>query len=359
LADFYIGSQTWDAPGDSSRWLIGFDNLRIDMGSQAHPLVRVGFYVGAKAAIDTLHISGQNPIDPLRRDLSIQINVVEFGGDIDFGGGDLPARSNLSVSYAPSQMVYAYRGTNQYSNDTLPVVDGNRHAPTIVNDSFQLFWLAQGRIPIVEDEYVVKPGLLLGWSTNSGRMHTASEKNDLYRYSDVIPNREYDFGGFYFGAGTGFELLKYADLYAEYSLASMSLNKLGSYYPQTFTKSRTLHHIAFGAATSINKYVDLPLEISPRVAYFISGSTNIVPAAHSRLDPLNVEPRKSKWLFYSPHLFLEGFAQTSGFTIGVDGLALENKLSVSYWMTFLSKKFENQPDPVGGIELGLSAGFSL
>jgi hypothetical protein len=351
-AEAYTGAQEWEN-GDSARVFWGLERLRLDMGSQPHPLVRVGFYVGAKALMDTLN----GPFSPeQRRDLSIQMNIVEFGGDADFGGEDMPVRSNLSLAFSPSRMVYAYRGLGEQSNSPPPAMDRNRHAPAIVNDSVHLFWLAQGRIPIVEDEYVVKPGLLLGWSNNSAKMYNTDEDNSPFSLGNVIDNLKYDLSGFYFGIGSGFELLKYADLHAEYSLASMSL-KLGNSYPQTSTKSRMLHHTAIGVATSIQKYINLPLDISPRIAYFISGSAGIVPAVYPDLFPLNTVSGKSKTYLYSPQLFLEGFARTSGFTVGVDGSALENKLSVSYWMTFLSRKAGDQA--MGGIELGLSAGFSL
>jgi hypothetical protein len=149
--------------------------------------------------------------------------------------------------------------------------------------------------------------------------------------------------------------MKYADLHLEYSLASMSL-ETGSALPDPFVDSRMLHHTSFGASTVVNDYLELPLKIAPRIAYFISGSAGIVEAFHSGVDPINIVPGKSKLDLYQPQKFLEGFERTSGFTFGIDAGIFEDQLSASLWMTFLSKK--SGGDEKKGLELGLSALFS-
>jgi hypothetical protein len=101
----------------------------------------------------------------------------------------------------------------------------------------------------------------------------------------------------------------------------------------------------------------MPVKVSPRIAYFISGSSGIVGSRWSDIEPLNIVSGKSKKGLYSPQDFLTGFERISGFTIGVDGTALEDMLSVSLWATFLSSKINLSSE--SGMEVGLSAGFRL
>ena len=345
-ADGYIGTQEWDK-GDSGRVIMGFEALRLDMGSQVHPWVRIGFFFNLSARIDTLYTPDGN----LREDRSAHMNLPEFGGNVDFGGEDVPVRSNLSFTYAMSRFVYTSKGL---SSTIPPIVDAQGNANTILNDSLRLTWLTQGEIPVAEG-YVVKPAFLFGISSNTGKMHMPHPENDPFQPRRHIDSLNYTLSGTYFGGGAGFRVGRYADLHAEYTAAVMSLNCGKGYRPQPAVKSRTLHHTSFGLSAPLHNYFDMPLSLTPRIAYFISGSAFATGAVHSDLDPLNAYPGKSKWPLYSPQVFLEGFERTSGFTFGIDGSALEDMLSTSFWMTFLSKDTVKK----GGLELGLSVGFTM
>jgi hypothetical protein len=255
------------------------------------------------------------------------------------------------MSYASSYLLYTSKGIPA---GTFPPSDGNGNVNPIAGDSLKFFMMVQGFVP-VNESYIFSPGLLFGHSSSSGREHVPHEDNDNpFKIGNRITGRDYNLSGIHFGIGTGFEADKYANLYAEYSLAAMSL-ECGQAYLPPVTKSRTLHHVSFGASTALQKYLEMPLNITPRISYFISGSAGIVDAVHSDLGPVNIYPGKSKAALYTPSQFLEGFARTSGFTFGIDALALENKLAASFWMTFLSKDTESK----GGLELGVSAGFKL
>jgi hypothetical protein len=326
---------------------MGFERLRLDFGSQVHPLVRLGLFFGATLRLDTLRASHE--------DVAFQTNLPEFGGNIDFGGEDMPVRSNLYASYAFSRYLYRVSGFG----DVPSANPDNNHADAIRNDSLNIFWMAQGRIP-VNDDYTVRPGLLFGYTGNYGGMREpVGENKNPVDMGEAIKGSPYDLTGVWFGIGAGFEALKYADVHVEYTLAAMSLKwgEAGSSYqnyPPAGDRSRTLHNTAFGVSTPLHEYVALPLNITPRIAYFISGSAGIAGARHSSFEPMNVVSGKSKKYLYAPYSFLDGFERTSGFTFGVDGQALEGRLSVSYWMTFLKNTVSKD-----GMEIGLSAGFSL
>jgi hypothetical protein len=347
LFDGYIGGQGWKN-GDSSRAIMGVENLRLDLGSQLHPLVRIGFFVNFAGGIDTLHVPGMD--SEQRSDRAGWVLLPEFGGNIDFGGEDIPVRSVLAVSYALSRFVYTSKPTGLPS---IPQVDSLGNAHTVMNDSLRIAWLAQGEIS-VGGGYVLKPGLLFGISSNAGKMRIPHEENNPLQPGQVVPDAGYRLSGIYLGAGTGFQAREYAGLHIEYTAAMMSLN-CESRDPQNYTKSRNLHHTSFGVSSQLHKYLDMPVNITPRVAYFISGSSRGVGAVHSSLDPLNIVPGKSKQAYYMPQLYLSNFERTSGFTFGIDGSGLDNMLSASFWMTFLSKNTVDR----GGMEMGLSVGFSV
>jgi len=145
----------------------------------------------------------------------------------------------------------------------------------------------------------------------------------------------------------------------EYTLAALSLD-CGFAYPKPAVESRTLHHTAFGVSTNLNKYVDIPIVITPRLAYFISGMSGVgVSQARLSVDPLNVLFTHSKESLYNPQNLLNAFSHLSGFTIGVDGQVLEGQASASVWATFLSDSGLDKVNKGGGLEFGARIGFLL
>jgi len=348
LFDGYYGGQKWENIPDS-RAIMGVERLRLDLGSQVHPLARIGFFVNFAGGIDTLHVPGVNP--ELRADRSGQLLLPEFGGNLDFGGEDFLMRGVLSFSYALSRFVYT---SKPVVNFPPPVLDPFGNAHTVMNDSLRLAYLMQGELPINE-VYILRPSLLFGMSSNKGKMLTPHKDNDILQPGLVVPDSGYKLSGIYIGVGTGFQANKYANLHVEYTAALMSLDCGSRYQPRPAVTSRNLHHTSFGVSTRMHDYLEMPLELTPRIAYFISGSSIGADAVHSNLNPLNIVPGKSKYMQYTPALYLSDFARTSGFTFGFDGRGLDGMLSGSFWMTLLSKSTVNN----GGMELGVSAGFSI
>lgn len=354
MASGYLGWQKWD--GDKlERLIIGFEKLRFDMGSQVHPLVRIGFFVGVSGGLDKVDGTDE-------RDRSGQVNLPEFGGSVDFGGEDAPVRSNAAFSYAFSRLLY----TN----------DMNVHQPAVRNDSMDLFWVSRARVPVGGNGLVLQPGLLLGYTSNVGDLYGPNwdkGNNDLIALGDAVPNTSYGLSGFWFGVGTGFKAMEYADVHVEYAFAAMSLKVDSTYLsyrpepapsvysiPGAIKNSRMLHHTSAGVSTKLNNYVEMPVTVVPRLSYFIAGTVNAVGAARLNVNPLNPTPTRettsnSKYYtrrLYYPQELLDGFAHISGITIGVDASALEESVTASVWTTFLSSK------PKDGYEIGVKLGFN-
>ena len=354
LADGYIGNQKWNND-DNVRTLMGFERLRIDMGSQPHPSIRINLYAGVTARLDTLN---SPPAAQRHEDRSFHMTLPEIGLNINFGGDDMPIQTNLSVEYASARFVYTSKNAGwniPFSNVSVEKGD----APAIVNDSLKLFLMAQGRVPVSEalEEYVIKPGVILGFTSNNGKLRQPDgEDNYPIKLGDNLPDYGYDLTGFHFGAGTRFQASKYAGVHVEYIGSAMSLS-VDSAYGRAAVASRMLHHTSFGVSTHLHDHLTLPLEITKRVAYFISGSAGIIPPRHSNIAPMNIIPGQSKAGLYQADTFLSGFQRTSGFTFGVDGQGLDGLLSTSFWMTFLSTKTASRKN--SGLELGLSVGVSM
>ena len=330
------GYQEWE-DDNRERMIAGLEKLRFDLGSQLHPLVRLGLFIDADVRYEEI-------ADP-HQDRSCQTNLPMFGVNVDVGGEDLLVRGNVDFSYAWSRFVYT--------------VADNDDRPAIRNDSLSLFLTTQGRLsPMSDDKIVLKPGVLVGFTKNSGKQHSAEAGNNYpINIGSDIKNSQYDLTGFWFGAGTGFGALDYVDAHVEYTLAALWLD-CGSFYSAPPVKSRTFHHTAFGVSTNVNKYVEMPIVITPRVAYFILGMAGTVgvPQTHLSLDPLNAA-FISKLSLYDPRNFLNGkFAHLSGFTVGVDGQVLEGQAEASVWATFLSNSLSEKK---GGMEFGARIGFLL
>jgi hypothetical protein len=342
VAEGYMGTQRWENAHDyDTRAHLGLEKLRLDFGSEPHPLIRVNFYIGATLRLDTLFAPQTNPI---HEDRSAQMNLPEIGANINFGGEDVPVNSNLSVLYASSRFVYT-------SKEGIPGrygVDGFGNEYAIMNDSLHLIWMAQGEIPLEELSFL-KPGLLLGFTSNSGKMYQPHVENDPIQLGGVILGHDYSLTGFHFGVGAGLKARHFANLHLEYIGTAWSL-KCGNEHYAPEVPSRVLHHFSVGVSTMLHQHVRLPLDITKRVAFFSSGSSGIIAPRHAPENPINIVPGQSKNYLYGPHTFLSGFERTTGIVFGVDGQAFENKLEPSLWMAFLSNS---------GMELGVSVKLSL
>ncbi|MDR2591363.1 MAG: hypothetical protein LBC59_00965 [Chitinispirillales bacterium] len=334
----FYGDLEWDRYYDwEDRMIGGVERIRFDIGSQVHPLLRLGMFVSGDVRYEKNNVANT--------ERSCQTNLPEVGVNLDVGGEDLPVRGNFDFSYAWSRFVYTALG------------DGDDR-DAIRNDSLSIFLTMLGRFsPMPDDKIVLKPGLLLGFTNNSGEKREPEKGNNYpVNLGNKRDGSEYGLKSFWFGLGAGASIFDYADLHVEYTLTALWLS-CGSAYAAPTDSSRTLHHTAFGVSTNINKYVEMPIVITPRVAYFISGSSGAFGVSQPRLsvEPLNPALNMTKQPLYNPQNSLNGFARVSGFTVGVDGQVLEGQAGASVWATFLSSSALSK----GGLEFGARIGFLL
>jgi hypothetical protein len=356
LAEGFYGRQEWGG-GDSARLVMGVERLRFDVGSRLHPLVRVGLYIGANVLYDTLYVSSEH------RDVWAHTNLPEFGANVDVGGEDFPVRGNIDFSYAWSGFSYSlYRPGQPVPPTAAGIKIDGEDADAIRNDSLSVFLTALARLsPMADGNITLTPGLLLGYTGNSGEIREPDGGDNNYPipllFGGPRDNLSYSLTGFWFGAGAGLEAYGYVDAHVEYSLAALWLDCGSGYTGKEVEESRTIHNFAVGVASRMNRYVEIPFTVVPRAAWFISGTTSMVGAAQTRLSvaPLNKVSGMSMRALYEPQNFLSGFERVSGFTLGADGSALEERIFASIWATFLSSSESDR----SGLEFGLRVGFAM
>lgn len=333
-----MGKQTWGADG-YNRIKLGLDKLRIDLGSQVHPLLRLGFHGGASAQIDTL----TDPTDS-HQDRFFQTDLPSYGGYADFGSDRIPVRSNLSLDFCSRRFVYVSKGIPPF------MPNGNENA--IIYDSLNFLWQTMARLPA--GEYQIKPAFLFGWSKTAARMYTPHEENDPLKLGPEIDETSYNLSRLRFGLGINLETKQYAAIFTEYHLSSQSL-ECGQAFTQPRTPQRTLHSLNIGVSSDLHKIISLPLQITPRIGYFLHGSNRLNGAARYASTPFSLWDGKSQEWRYHPENLLEAFERTSGFTLGAEGTLLNQILSYDLHLAFLSRASNSD----SGTEFGAEINFAL
>jgi hypothetical protein len=359
----HASSQMADAVNtDQTRTFMGFERLRLDFSSRVHQSVRAGVFFGITAHLDTLYAPVETGEEPIA-DRSFQMNIPVVGGFVNFNGAELlpmPVHSSLSLQYASGRFVHTVK-----EKDNRGGVDGfgNRHS--IINDSLQFLWMAQSAIPF--EGHTFKPGLLLGYSSVSWNLYMPDTDNDPFKIGGAVPFSNSNFNELRFGFGTGFEFLNYADLFAEYTIKVAALN-YGSYFfrdedgervSETLhpgipaqKRSRAYHRVSLGASTSLHNYLKLPVEITPRAAYFADGFINNTATRWGGFS------EKRPHGLYAPEYALNYFQRITGFTLGVDVNAPEKNLGASLYTTFLYRSIMKYIRN-NGFEMGLAFTYAI
>ncbi|MDR0306847.1 MAG: hypothetical protein LBI42_08420 [Chitinispirillales bacterium] len=365
-ADGYLGSSSLEESNQAdfqktTRELLGFEKLRLDFNSKVHQTLRMGAFFQVTAHVDTLYYVVKEG-EYRNEDRSFQMNIPSVGGYIDFDGGDLlpvPVHSTISLQYASGRSVHTIKdGVNYPDVDAL----GNRDA--IINDSLRFMWMAKAAVPF--KGHTFKPGLLLGYANGSGKLHEPDKDNSPFKMGGILPFSHYNLGELQFGLGSGFEFLNYSDLFLEYTVTGATL-KYGSFYyryengdrvsqgnrpnfPEQERK-RTLHRISFGASTQLHNYLEMPVEITPRIAYFADGFTSGAGTNYWDIDAQFGGDQDKR---YNPEYYLDHFQRTAGFTLGADICAPEKGLGGAVYMTFLSISVPGTDISASGFELGMA-----
>ncbi len=333
----YTAKQSFES-SDSSRFKLGLDILRIDLGSQVHPLVQVGFYGSIDANIDTLTTTGYH------QDRFFQLSLPSYGGYLMFGSPEIPVTSNMSAGASSSRFVYVSKGVSPEQ------ARGNERA--FIRDSLYFNWQSMAQFAL--NGYALKPAFLLGTGSSSGQFYTPHEENDPLKLGPALDGQDYNLGHFELGFGLSFEALRLGSLYTEYYRSAFSL-ECGSNLPQPEVSKRAVHTWGLGVTSGLHHFISLPLQLTPRLGYFVSGSTSPDNIFRFAGSPFSLAGTKSQQWRYEPQNFLSGFNRTSGFILGLDGTTIDNRLGFDLHVAFLSRS----SDQKSGTQFGSEVRFSV
>jgi len=187
-AQGYVGSETTDLPARSadSRTLMGVTTLSAFLGSQVHPLVRIGITGGATGNLDSLETVVQGA-----EDRYFYGTIPVIGGSINFGKKDFPVQSNFAIDFATNNFVYVTKGILGEKPE------GNEDA--LQGDSLSWHWETMGRIPA--GGVVYQPSFSLEYVTCKVREFWPSEKNYPLTYGAEKPDMNWTIGSFTLGFG--------------------------------------------------------------------------------------------------------------------------------------------------------------
>ncbi|MFP4242970.1 MAG: hypothetical protein ACLFQB_14070 [Chitinispirillaceae bacterium] len=329
-----IGTQTW-GQDNHNRVKLGLDLLRIDLGSQIHPLLRIGFYAGVSARIDTL-------ADPAEthQDRYFQTELPSYGSYADFGSARMPIRSNLSLHSSSNRFVYVSKG--------IPPQRPNGNENAIIYDSSLFTWQTMGQFHI--DQYQFSPAVLIGWGKTSAQMYTPHEENDPVKLGPAHEGENYSISHLNLGIGASMEAMSYATFFTDYLYKSLSL-ECGEAFATPQISNRTLHSLNIGIKSPLNRHLSIPLELIPRIGYFITGTVRFKDNARFATTPFSLTEGKSQQWRYQPETMLGSFERISGFVFGAEGSAINAKLFYDIHLAFLNRTSDDQSGFGFGSEL--------
>jgi hypothetical protein len=245
----FIGTQNASNAAGDTRAAMGVNALSMYVGSEVHPLVRIGLYGGVTAALDSLKdLEPFYPEDPLE-DRYFYGSIPTFGGDVSIGGSDIPVRSILAVNIAKNHFVYV----------TKPSAKPNGNENAIVGDSVNVAWNSSGDIPA--GSTVIQPALSLGYMHSGVKLRAPGAKNYPLSYGELRTDSGWTISNFTLGIGSGVKIANYAHAYVEYGHDFFALSyKEGMDLPNS---QRGFDRFALGADGNLHAipYFNFPSSI--------------------------------------------------------------------------------------------------
>jgi hypothetical protein len=183
------------------RTVMGLTKLRAVLGSQVHPLVRLGIYGGATGNFDSLQ-DNKNQID---EDRFFYGSIPYYGGNINVGMDGIPVQSNFSLDFASNHFVYVTKPSD--------LLDGNEDA--LVGDSLAWQWQTLGKFGYAGFTYM--PALSLEYWRNKIQKYAPGTDNYPLQYKAARSGMNWTFSSFTLGAGASSLLQAYGKCWLEYS----------------------------------------------------------------------------------------------------------------------------------------------
>jgi hypothetical protein len=194
----YAGTLTASA-GPNTRTVMGLTQLSAFLGSQVHPLVRIGIHGGATGNLDSLNDKAH-----FFEDRFFYGTVPSYGGDISVGMEGVPVQSNFNIDIASNHFVYVTKPSAK--------PDGSEDA--LVGDSISWKWNTMAKIGYAG--FLYQPALSLEYWRNKIQVYTPGEKNYPLLYGPAHKDTNWTFSSFTLGIGASSILQTYGKAWFEY-----------------------------------------------------------------------------------------------------------------------------------------------
>jgi hypothetical protein len=336
----FIGNQTSDA-SMNNRVILGFQNVRLHIGSQIQELVRLGIFGGVDGYVDTL--CSTNSLD---QDRMFSGTLPVWGGYLDLSGKEFPVKSDMLFSKATPVFVYVVKPSDKPK--------GNQAA--IKGDSLIWDWKTMVDIPIPDG--IISPAFSLCYKKNKSQVSVPSDNNDPWAIGKAIGDSNWTASSFSFGFGTSYSFMNILKFDIDYSFRNLNL-KTGMSYGNTSRKNG-YHATAVKLKGNLEniKGLKIPesMELGIKAGYLNYYYNSFIDSwAENGTGLLYSISTGSQYDRYDPKNILAGDKRIAGFLTGIETSFFNKAVDVNF--DILIKNVPGSKEK--GTELGLNISYLL
>ena len=361
---------------DSSRTILGVDEVGVCLGSKLHEAVQINFYAHAAGFFDSLFTKDRYP-DPTSND-SIQwpqerfawLQLPQIDFSIDIGMKDFPYLSNFCFTYARNNFVYTLKANNVWlPNSNFHQIAGNNDAQwsdadPIVTDSIGWHWQNLWEIRI-NKTFGLNPALHLGyWHNRCKRMKPGTDNHPI-NYDGEKTGYTWENESFQFGIGNVFLLEKFAKIWFEYSRANLGLEITGNQIAADEPEKRGYNRIGTGFITQIDAlpFINMPKSVELFFTFgFLFMQENALYSIY-KFEPfrfmynIGVETQLYR---YQPWEEMKTELKTSNVSFGLGASFMNKMFEVGVHLGILRQEYTKVRDEkYKGLESGIDLKYNI
>jgi hypothetical protein len=325
---------------------MGLTQLSAFLGSQVHPLVRIGIHGGATGSLDSLNDKAH-----IFEDRFFYGTIPLYGADVAVGMEGVPVQSNFNIDIASNHFVYVTKGMAPEKPD------GNEDA--LVGDSVAWQWNTMGKIGYAG--FLYQPALSMEYWHNRIQDYTPGAKNYPLQYGPARSDTNWTFSSFTLGFGASSLLQTYGKAWFEYGHEFF----WASYGAGANTpgKSRGYDYIGLGLEGNVNAVPGLrmpkSIEAFLRLGYCNTRQNSRFGQYHAdEFRQFNqVAPRSEFFGDNGPYsLSLGADERVSRFSLGAGATFFNRMLGADVVLAFLSREADMKEN---GVEFGIGVEYIL
>lgn len=366
----YYGNERTDL-FDSSRTILGVDEVGVCIGSKLHDVVQINFYAHAAGFFDSLFTEEKlnDSIQwPQERFSWLQLPQIDFA--IDIGMKDFPYLSNFCFTYARNNFVYTLKANwVQPPNSPFHQIAGYNNdqwadADPIVTDSIGWHWQNLWDIKL-NKTFGLNPALHFGyWHNRCKRMKPGSDNHPI-NYDGEKKGYTWETESFQFGLGNAFLFQKFAKIWFEYSRATLGLEITGNQIAADEPKKQGYNRIGTGFITHIDAlpFLNMPKSVELFFSFgFLYIQENALYSTY-KLEPfrfmynIGVETQLYR---YQPWEEMKNELKTSNVSFGIGASFMNKMFEVGAHLGILRQEYTKERDEkYKGLESGIDLKYNI